>query len=68
MTDYITLLGAESVERAGRNIVGAAEQMQRAADQIGDSLRFHRECIDEWATRMERLVDRLETMREERAP
>lgn len=34
MSNYTTLLGAEEVERAGRNIEGAAETMTRAANTM----------------------------------
>ncbi|HEU4544306.1 MAG TPA: hypothetical protein VFR23_24460 [Jiangellaceae bacterium] len=38
MADYITLVGAEAVERAGVNIASAAEAMQGAASSIGYAL------------------------------
>lgn len=39
MGDYMTLLGAEDVARAGRNMQSAADQMQSAAEVIQESNR-----------------------------
>lgn len=41
MADYITLLGAEGVQSAGRSMQSAAEQMQRAADSFESAVAAH---------------------------
>lgn len=39
MREYITLMGAEDVERAGHNMADAADTMRNAAMSIEDSLQ-----------------------------
>lgn len=46
MPDYVTLLGAEDVQRASRRMIEAAERMERAASQIDESLQRHAERIE----------------------
>lgn len=53
MSEYITLLGAEDVARAGHNMKAAAETMSRAASQIEESNRV-------FLMRFEELINRLE--------
>lgn len=50
MPDYITLLGAEQVEHAAREIVSAADKMVNAAAQMQFALEQHsiREDEREW--------------------
>lgn len=60
MSDYITLLGAEDVQRAGRAMQSAAEAMQRAAGQIEEAMRLHALSLSEQLDRFEALVERLE--------
>ena len=52
MTDFIHLHGAEDVQRAASSMVSAAQQMQRAADQIDQSLYSFREWAEELVTRL----------------
>lgn len=59
MSEYITLLGAEDVARAGRQMASAADDMQRAASSISESL-------DMSLRRFEELVERLERLNQER--
>jgi len=59
MSEYITLLGAEDVSRAGRQMAGAADQMQSAASQIEESSRV-------FLMRFEALVNRLEQANREK--
>ncbi len=49
----MTLLGAENVERAGRNIDGAAETMSRAANTIDGALERHAQRLGEHVGRTE---------------
>jgi len=58
MSDYITLMGAESVERAAHRMSSAAEGMLRAAGSIEESLRMS-------LNRFEDLVQRLESAKED---
>ncbi len=55
--EYVTLLGAENVEHAAREIAGAAERMERATSQLDFTL-------ERFATRFEesaqRIVDAVE--------
>lgn len=53
MADYVTLVGAEAVERAGSNISAAAREMTRAAEDIASALRRQREFMDAWLDRFE---------------
>lgn len=47
--EYITLMGAEAVQSAGRQMQGAADDMRRAASSIDGALRSH----------VDRLIDAL---------
>lgn len=51
--DTITLIGAEDVRAAGRNVQGAAQEMKAAASYIEDSLERHRRFLDDWLQRLE---------------
>ena len=56
----VYLAGAEGVERAGHNIAGAAETMQRAAfafDCLAERLML---ALDEHAARIEAAAERIE--------
>ena len=53
MPDYITLMGAEDVSRAGHRMQSAAEQMSRAAGTIDEALFRHQRFLDEWLQRLE---------------
>lgn len=59
MSEYITLLGAEDVAKAGRNMQSAAETMSRAASQIEESNRV-------FLMRFEELIFRLEQANQEK--
>lgn len=57
---YITLLGAEQVERAAATMRNTADYMQRAADQMqsaassfADTLEQHQRFMDGWLARLE---------------
>lgn len=53
MANYVTLLGAEQVQSAGRAIDTAAETMVRAAASFSDSVDRLARALDEHATRVE---------------
>lgn len=56
MSGYTTLLGAEDVSRAGRNMITAAEEMKRAAAALEDSLFRQRQFMDDWLCRLEAIL------------
>ena len=56
MPDYMTLMGAEDVSRAGHRMVAAAEQMSRAAGTIDDSLFRHQRFLEDWLQRLEAVL------------
>jgi len=51
--DYMTLMGSEDVRAAGNAMRQAGHDMQGAASQIEDSLRRHRDFLDDWLSRFE---------------
>lgn len=53
MSDYITLLGAEDVQRAASTMREAADNMQRAADSIDYSLH---QALNRFEEQIERLA------------
>lgn len=46
--EYMTLLGAEQVQRAANNMMDAAHRMQNAVSEMGDHLRAQREFMSQW--------------------
>jgi len=59
MSEFITLLGAEDVSRAGSSMRAAANTMQGVAAQIEDSLDRHRNFLDAWIFRFEEAIKKL---------
>jgi hypothetical protein len=59
MGDYVTLLGAEQVANAGRQIASAADDMRQAGSNIDDALRRHRYFLDDWLLRFADVVEKL---------
>lgn len=53
MADYITLMGAEEVSRAGYSMRDAASTMQSAASSISHSLEMHQRFMDDWLYRLD---------------
>jgi uncharacterized protein Yka (UPF0111/DUF47 family) len=47
MADYMTLLGAEDVVRAGREVKAAADEMSRAAAEIAEAVRQLRVVLED---------------------
>ncbi len=56
--DTTYLVGSEKVESAGHSMKGAAERMAQAASQIDESLRLHRQWMDDWISRFEIIMER----------
>ena len=56
MAEYITLLGAEGVQKAASSIRSAAEEMQSAVGFLEDSLFRHRQFMDDWLIRLEEAI------------
>lgn len=56
MTEYVTLIGAEDVSRAGHNMASAADTMNRAAGNLDDALRRHQRFMDDWLQRFEQVL------------
>lgn len=57
-SDYITLLGAEQVSNASRQMASAATDMIRAASQIDETFRMFTNRMEDWVTRLETLNDK----------
>lgn len=53
---FITLLGADDVQRAGGRMMSAAADMNRAASNIENSLYSHRIFLDDWLNRLEAII------------
>lgn len=53
MSEYIHLIGAEDVQRAGQNMQRAANTIQQAVFSLEDSLHRHRLFMDDWLQRAE---------------
>ncbi len=47
--DYVTLMGADDVARAGSQMKEAADRMYQAANLIDERLTRHEQFLDEWA-------------------
>ncbi len=56
MSDYITLLGSEGVEKAGYTMRSAAENMNRAATSIDSTLERFQRYMDEYLQRFEQIL------------
>lgn len=56
MSDYVTLLGSEQVQNAGRSMQEAAHEMTRAASTIDGALREHRQFMETWLQTLEQIL------------
>lgn len=57
MTDkYITLIGAEQVQSAAFTISNAAREMKEAASCIDETMRQHRQFLEDWLSRLEAVI------------
>jgi len=60
MSEYVTLLGAEEVLRAGLTISEAASTMVSAAEYNRSAVEQGERVLESFLTRFEELVERLE--------
>jgi hypothetical protein len=58
MSDYITLMGAEEVSRAGHSMRDAASSMNSAASTISNALEQHQRFMDDWLYRMKAILEK----------
>jgi hypothetical protein len=59
MPNYVHLIGAEEVRKAGAEISSAAQQMASAAAHIDQALHMHRQFMVEWIERLEAVAEKL---------
>ena len=62
MSGYVTLMGAEQVQRAGHNMQDAAERMSRAASQMSETMDRLQRVLEDNRQSFEALVERLEKL------
>lgn len=55
----IHLIGAEDVRRAGGSMLEAANNMQRAASHIDDSMARHQRFMEDWLMRFENALEKI---------
>lgn len=48
MPEYVTLLGAESVQQAGHHISQAAQEFNRSVGYLSEVLAQHQRFMDDW--------------------
>lgn len=58
MSEYVHLLGAEDVRRAGHEMRQAAEEIKRAASAIEESVRLQQRLMDDWLERFQAVLER----------
>lgn len=56
MEKYITLLGAEQVQSAARQMTHAADTMLRAASAIDEAISRQQRFMDDWLMRFEAAI------------
>ena len=56
MGDFVTLMGAEDVQRAGHRMAQASGEMQSAANTISSELHRMRLFLDDWLIRLEAIL------------
>jgi hypothetical protein len=56
MSEYVHLIGAESVQSAGNTMRHAADDMNRAAAAFEESLFNLKRFMDDWLVRFEDIV------------
>ncbi|AMS41219.1 hypothetical protein [Aminobacter aminovorans] len=60
MANYVTLMGAEEVRSAANTMMSAASEMRGAASSIDNALERHQRFLDDWLSRFETAMDRLQ--------
>lgn len=58
MGDFVTLMGADNVERAGGRMREAAGEMSNAAASIEASLHGHRMFLEDWLMRFAAILEK----------
>lgn len=56
MSEYIHLVGAETVQHAANSMGSAAETMKRAAGEIDDTFQRQRMWLEDWLQRFENVL------------
>jgi len=62
---YVYLIGAEDIRRAGSLVSSAADTMQRAASIFDETMMQHRQYMDEWLNRFENILNEHQKNKEE---
>lgn len=57
MSQYLELVGAETVQNAAGTIAGAAEIMRQSASAIDESLRNHERFLDSWLEQFGEIIE-----------
>lgn len=60
MDKYVTLLGTENIERAGRAMQEAAERIRQSVGNLDDILHRDRMAREEWLARFEQVIEKLQ--------
>lgn len=58
MSNYVTLMGAEDVRRAGHEMASAAQTMVGAASNIDSVLWRHQQFLEDWLIRLEQIMEK----------
>jgi hypothetical protein len=58
MTEFMYLHGTEKVQDAAHSIADAARLITQAAAHMDESLRLHRQWMDDWISRFEIIMNR----------
>lgn len=58
MGEYVTLVGAEQVQRAANEMRSAAETMRQSASNLDAVLSGHQRFLDDWLMRFEQALER----------
>jgi hypothetical protein len=56
MADYVTLLGAEEVSRAGGSMREAAQTMSNAASSMAFAIEQQQRFMDDWLQRLDHVL------------
>lgn len=67
MMNCVTLIGTEQVQSAASIIKQAADEMDRAANLISESLSRHERFMEEWLVRIEEILFADQVAREKKA-
>ena len=65
--EYITLMGAEDVQRAGSKMISAADQMRNASNDLSETLIAHQRFLDDWLCRFEEILTANQSVEVDRA-